>query len=357
VQATRSTMDATDNEADAPIVRGQASHAISHALAEALMARLGPDLEAVDAVIHDRMASTVALIPNLAGYLIEAGGKRLRPAITLASAHMFGRAGPPAQSLAAAVEFIHTATLLHDDVVDGSAMRRGKSAANLVWGNAASVLVGDFLFARAFNLMVETGDMRILDILARASSVIAEGEVMQLAAAANADATIPRYMEIIAAKTAALFAAAAEAGALAGGASVMQGEAMRAYGHNLGLAFQLADDALDYGGSSEALGKDTGDDFREGKVTLPVAIARSRAQTDEEHAFWTRVLGAGGANQMEGDFERALGLVHSSGALGDTLTEAHDFADAAIAALAEMPAGPWRDGLAGLAALAVDRIS
>ncbi|MGE0045426.1 MAG: polyprenyl synthetase family protein, partial [Hyphomonadaceae bacterium] len=247
---------------------------------------------AVDQIIHERMISPVGMIPNVAAHLVDAGGKRIRPLITLAAARLLGGGGDAARKLAAAVEFIHTATLLHDDVVDESGLRRGKASANRVWGNAPSVLVGDFLFARSFNLMVETGDIAVLDILARAASIIAEGEVMQLAAANDADATLDRYLAIIEAKTAALFEAAARAGAVVAGRPGAEADALAIYGKNLGLAFQLVDDALDYDGRAAAMGKDVGDDFRVGKVTMPVVIARDAGDLDERD-FWRRVMGGG----------------------------------------------------------------
>ena len=235
------------------------------------------DMTGVDRLITERMDSSAPTIPALAAHLISAGGKRLRPLIAIASARICGSLGDACLRLAAAVEFIHTATLLHDDVVDGSKLRRGKVAAHLIWGGATSVLVGDFLFARAFELMVETGSLRVLDILSKASSVIAEGEVLQLTRAHDLNLDQATYLEIIRAKTAELFAAAAEAGAVSAGGPDERAAALRDYGLNLGLAFQLADDALDYGGAAETLGKNAGDDFREGKATLPLLLAIARA--------------------------------------------------------------------------------
>ena len=312
------------------------------------------DMRAVDALITDRMDSPVPVIPALAEHLIAAGGKRLRPHLTVAAARLCGAAADDDRplKLAAAVEFIHTATLLHDDVVDGSQRRRGKVAAHLIWGSASSVLVGDFLFARAFELMVETGSMRALQILARASRVIAEGEVLQLTRAHDLHLTEELYLEIIGAKTAELFAAAAEAGAVAAGADDARVAAMRSYGLNLGLAFQLADDALDYGGSSEALGKNAGDDFREGKATLPLLIAVERTGA-REAAFWERAVDR--REQTEGDFRRARELVIGSGALEATLALAERYADHAKAAVAGMPASEWRIALENLADFAVTR--
>jgi octaprenyl-diphosphate synthase len=309
------------------------------------------DLSATNALILERLDSPVGLIPDLAAHLIDAGGKRLRPMITLAAAGLFGQAGRRAHCLAAAVEFIHSATLLHDDVVDESDLRRGRRTAHRIWGNSASVLVGDFLFARSFNLMVETGDLRVLDILARAASVIAEGEVMQLAAVHDAAAELDHYLRIVDAKTAALFAAAAQAGAVVAGGDARQEAALEAYGRNLGLAFQLVDDALDYGGRAAVMGKSAGDDFREGKITMPVLIARECADA-EEMEFWRRAMGGA---QNPGDFERALSILAGHDAIAETLRRAQSYADAAKAALAEAPRGRISDLLADLADFCVGR--
>ena len=319
--------------------------------ADRLAALLAEDLAAVDALIHQHMESTVGIIPNLAAHLIDAGGKRIRPLITLASARLLGGGGDGPRKLAAAVEFIHSATLLHDDVVDVSSMRRGRKAANVIWGNSASVLVGDFLFARSFNLMVETGDLMVLDILARAASIIAEGEVMQLAAANDADTSRERYMQIIAAKTAALFAAAAKSGAVAAGRPGLEAAALDTYGRELGLAFQLVDDALDYGGLSAAMGKNTGDDFKEGKVTLPVVLARD-AGDDAERAFWRRVMSG---ERSEDDFHRALALLRRRNAIALTLEAARAHASAAKQALLSLPSNAYNDALTELADFVVER--
>jgi octaprenyl-diphosphate synthase len=321
-----------------------AAEALSHLLAE--------DLAGVDAIIHGGVDSPVGVIPRLASYLIDSGGKRIRPMITLAAARLLGGGGDAVRKLAAAVEFIHSATLLHDDVVDESALRRGKPSANHVWGNSASVLVGDFLFARSFNLMVEAGDIAVLDVLARASAIIAEGEVMQLAAANDADTTLQRYLQIIEAKTAALFAAAARVGAMAAGKPGAQADALEAYGRNLGLAFQLVDDALDYGGRTATLGKNVGDDFREGKVTLPVVMAREAGDA-EELTFWRRVMGGGVQN--EGDFDRALTILRRRNAIARTIDSARAYAKAARDALADMPANAYRTALTDLADFVVAR--
>jgi octaprenyl-diphosphate synthase len=331
---------------------GQAQEApgAPHAV-DRLAALLAEDLAAVDAIIHQYMTSPVGVIPNLASHLIDAGGKRIRPLITLAAARLLGGGGDGPRKLAAAVEFIHSATLLHDDVVDVSSMRRGKKSANVVWGNSASVLVGDFLFARSFNLMVETGDIQVLDILARAASVIAEGEVMQLAAANDAETTRERYMAIVAAKTAALFAAAARSGAVAAGRPGEEAAALDVYGRELGLAFQLVDDALDYGGLTATMGKNVGDDFREGKVTLPVVFARD-AGDEAERVFWRRVMGG---ERTDDDFHRAQALLKRHNAIGLTLDAARKHAAKAKTALESLPANAYREALADLPDFVVDR--
>jgi len=312
------------------------------------------DMAAVDALILERMQSEVPVIPMLAEHIVSAGGKRLRPMLTVAAARASGARGDidAPLKLAAAVEFIHTATLLHDDVVDGSEMRRGKVAAHLIWGAPSSVLVGDFLFARAFELMVETGQMRALGILARASRVISEGEVLQLTRAHDLSLDRDTYLQIITGKTAELFAASAEAGAVGCGAEETAVEALRAYGLNLGLAFQLADDALDYGGASETLGKNAGDDFREGKATLPLLLAAQRTRGRED-AFWERTIVRG--ERREDDFRRARELVIGTGSVSATLDLAGGYADAAKAALEPVPNGEWKAALERLADFAVSR--
>ncbi len=306
----------------------------------------------VDALITARMQSEVPVIPALAEHLIAAGGKRLRPLLTVAAARLAGSDNDTCLKLAAAVEFIHTATLLHDDVVDGSQLRRGKVAAHLIWGAAQSVLVGDFLFARAFELMVETNSMKALEILAKASRVIAEGEVLQLTRSHDLNLSQALYLEIISAKTAELFAAASEAGGVSAGVSPAQSDNLRAYGMNLGIAFQLADDALDYGGATEALGKNAGDDFREGKATLPLLLAIARSGPREAE-FWERAIGR--REQTEADFRRARELIVGTGALEATLDLAAEYADKAKLALASFPANDWRSSLESLADFAVSR--
>jgi octaprenyl-diphosphate synthase len=310
------------------------------------------EMAGVNALIVDRMQSPVAVIPALADHLINAGGKRLRPLLTVAAARVAGGGGDAPRKLAAAVEFIHTATLLHDDVVDSSQLRRGKVAAHLIWGAPSSVLVGDFLFARAFELMVESQVFAALEILARASRVIAEGEVLQLTRAHDLNLTQDMYLEIISAKTAELFAAAAEAGAIAAEAAPDKAASIRSYGMNLGLAFQLADDALDYGGSTEALGKNAGDDFREGKATLPLLLAIARSGPGETE-FWQRVIGR--REQTDADFRRARDLLIATGALDSTLDLAGDYAVSAKRDLSAFPVSDWREALEALADFAVSR--
>lgn len=322
---------------------------------EALTAHLTDDMEAVNALIRERMASEHApRIPEVTAHLVEAGGKRLRPLLTLAAARLCGYTGEHHLRLAAAVEFIHTATLLHDDVVDESERRRGRPTANLLWDNKSSVLVGDYLFARSFQLMVEIGSLRVLDILANASAVIAEGEVLQLAAASNIDTTEAIYLQVIRGKTAALFAAATEAGAEVAGAPEEEVAALAAYGDALGLAFQITDDVLDYGGRSARLGKNAGDDFRERKLTLPVIKAVAKADP-EERAFWLRVIEKG--QQTDGDLEHALALMTKHGAMEAARADALAWAARAQAALAALPDHPLRAMLSDLAAYVVERIN
>jgi len=319
---------------------------------DGLMGLARADMAGVDALIRDRMQSPVAVIPALADHLIAGSAKRLRPLLTIAAARLAGARDDACLKLAAAVEFVHTATLLHDDVVDSSELRRGRVAAHLIWGAPASVLVGDFLFARAFELMVETGSLAALEILARASRVIAEGEVLQLTRAHDLNLAQEVYLEIIRCKTAELFAAAAEAGAVSAGASAERCKALRRFGQDLGMSFQLVDDALDYSGASGALGKNPGDDFREGKATLPLLLAMARTGPAEK-AFWDRVIGR--REQAQGDFERALGLISDTGALRDTLALAATYAASAKQALADFPAKAWRPALEDLADFSVIR--
>lgn len=320
---------------------------------ERLAAALAGDLARVGETIRERMASEHApRIPQVTAHLVEAGGKRLRPMLTLAAARLCGYEGPFHIHLAATVEFIHTATLLHDDVVDESEKRRGRPTANLLWDNQSSVLVGDYLFARSFQLMVETGSLRVLDILANASATIAEGEVLQLTAARNLETTEDTYLRVVRGKTAALFSAATEVGGVIAGAPEAQVRALHVYGDALGVAFQIVDDLLDYGGS--AMGKNAGDDFREGKMTLPVIRALARADA-EERAFWTRTIRK--ARVEEGDLERAQVLLERHGALDSTRAEALRWAALARDALAELPDDPLRAMLSDLADYVVARIA
>ncbi|AWD23445.1 polyprenyl synthetase family protein [Fuscovulum blasticum DSM 2131] len=316
---------------------------------------LAEDMAAVNLLIRERMSSEHApRIPEVTAHLIEAGGKRLRPMLTLAAARICGYAGTDHRKLAATVEFIHTATLLHDDVVDESQRRRGRPTANLLWDNKSSVLVGDYLFARAFQLMVEPGSLRVLDILANASAVIAEGEVLQLTAAQDLATTEDIYLKVIRGKTAALFSAATESGAVLAGAPEDQVQALFTYGDALGIAFQIADDLLDYGGSSAVIGKNTGDDFRERKLTLPVIKAVAKADA-EERAFWVRVIEKG--QQNEGDLERAMAIMARHGAMDAARTAALDWSRRAQDALKVLPENPLRDILADLAQYVVARIA
>src|SRR5213082_914354 len=281
-----------------------------------LLALVAGDMNGVNAVILERMQSKVALIPELAGHLIAGGGKRMRPMLTLACANLLGYPGTRHHKLAAAVEFIHTATLLHDDVVDGSGMRRGKRTANLIWGNPASVLVGDFLFSRAFELMVEDGSLKVLRILSHASAVIAEGEVEQLTAQRQIDTDEDHYLEIISAKTAALFAAACRVSPVVAEASEEAERALENYGKNLGIAFQLTDDVIDYASDAATMGKGVGDDFRDGKMTLPVILAFARGG-DSERAFWRAAMS--GERATDADLAHAIELLGEADALSDTV--------------------------------------
>jgi octaprenyl-diphosphate synthase len=301
---------------------------------ERLTALVAPDMERVNAVILARTGSDVTMIPEVANHLISSGGKRLRPMLTLAMARLSGFTGDGHIKLAAAVEFMHTATLLHDDVVDQSDMRRGKQAARMLWGNEASVLVGDFLLGQAFKMMVEVGSLQALDILSSAAAVIAEGEVMQLGAAKNTATNEDEYLAVIRAKTAELFAAACEVGPVLAQKDKSAIAACRSYGMNLGIAFQLIDDALDYGGKSAKLGKNVGDDFREGKITLPVVLSFRRGNA-EERAFWNRTLGEG--DLREGDLDTAITVVTRHHAIEDTVGRARHYGAIATDALALVP--------------------
>ena len=324
-----------------------------------LTAALSGDMAQVDALIRARMGSRHApRIPEVAAHLIEAGGKRVRPLLTLASARLIaGEAGlvdQHAHLLATAVEFIHTATLLHDDVVDESRQRRGRPTANLLWDNKTSVLVGDYLFARSFQLMVGTGSITVLDILADAAATIAEGEVLQLTAAQNLATDEATYIAIVRGKTAALFSAATEAGGVVAGATPQQQKALFGYGDALGIAFQIVDDLLDYGGASGVIGKNTGDDFRERKLTLPVIKAVAAAD-EAERAFWRRVIEAG--DQCDGDLDEAMAILGRRGALEAARQDALDWSARAKDHLAALPEGELRDMLDGLADFVVARVA
>ena len=292
------------------------------------------DLKAANEAIVERMHSPVSLIPQLAGHIIAAGGKRLRPMLTLATARMCGYTGDRHILLSACIEFIHTATLLHDDVVDESDLRRGQASANALWGNKPSVLVGDFLFTRSFSLMVEDGDLEVLRILSSASATLAEGEVLQLVTANDTETTESDYLAVIKAKTAELFAAAAELGPVIAKRPEKEHKALREYGMNLGIAFQLIDDVLDFSAKQEALGKTIGDDFREGKITLPIVLAFARG-TEQEREFWRRTLEQ--LDQHDGDIERANELLTRHNALADTVERARHYGAIARDALGVFP--------------------
>ncbi len=311
------------------------------------------DLEACNREIVAHMQSPVALIPQLAAHIVAAGGKRLRPLLTLASARLCGyQEGGRHVALAACVEFIHTATLLHDDVVDESNLRRGLASANAVFGNKASVLVGDFLFARAFQLMVADGSLRVLDILSRAAATIAEGEVLQLVTQNDLETTEARYLDVIRGKTAALFEAACEVGAVVAGREDAAAP-LASYGGNLGIAFQLVDDALDYAAEQATLGKTVGDDFREGKVTMPVLVAYEAGDEAERH-FWERTVGEG--EVRDGDLAQAMALMARHQAIGATLSRAATFATEARASLLTFPPSPLRAVMEDVADYTVARV-
>ncbi len=307
-----------------------------------LAALLGDDMAQVNGQIVRNMESDVALIPQLAAYLIAAGGKRIRPLLTLSCTRLYGDSGPRPYGLAAAVEFIHTATLLHDDVVDESTERRGKSSANVVFGNQASVLVGDFLFSRAFQLMVADGSLEVLRILSNASAVITEGEVMQLSAANDVTTGMEAYTKIIAAKTAVLFSSACEIGPVIADAGPDAQAAMHDFGHNLGMAFQITDDILDYTGNQASLGKTIGDDFREGKLTAPVILAMQDASGDE-HAFWSRTMGE--RRQTPDDLAQAIAILNRHNAFARGMDMARAYAQKSEQALLQAKDGPLRAAL------------
>lgn len=317
-----------------------------------MIALVAGDLNLVNAVILDRMQSQIPLIPELAGHLIAGGGKRMRPMLTLVSARLLGYAGTRHHRLAAAVEFIHTATLLHDDVVDGSDLRRGRRTANTIWGNPATVLVGDFLFSRSFELMVEDGSQKVLKILSAASAVIAEGEVNQLTAARKIDLGEERYLDIIGAKTAALFAAACRISAVVAERSAAEELALDAYGRNLGIAFQLVDDAIDYVSDAGTMGKDAGDDFREGKVTLPVILAYARGDA-EARRFWKDTIE--GRRDADADLPHAIHLIQEARAIDDTLARARHYGQRAIDALGPFGTSDAKDAMIEAVEFAIAR--
>ncbi|MBP2447157.1 polyprenyl synthetase family protein [Rhizobium leguminosarum] len=312
------------------------------------------DMERVNQLILSKAGSDVQMIPEVANHLISSGGKRLRPMLTLASASLFDYRGENHVKLATSVEFMHTATLLHDDVVDESDLRRGKSTARMIWGNQASVLVGDFLLGQAFRMMVDVGSLDALDVLSSAACVIAEGEVLQLSVAKNMETTEDDYLSVIRAKTAALFAAAAEVGPIVAEAGRSGRNALKSYGMNLGLAFQLVDDALDYGGKAADLGKNVGDDFREGKITLPVILAYRRG-TEDERAFWRDAIEAG--NSTDANLEKALGLITKYGTLADTIGRAIHYGTIARDALAPLPETVWKSALMEVIDFCIERVN
>ncbi len=318
----------------------------------ALSRLLGDDLAAVNQLIVERMHSPVALIPQLAGHIVAGGGKRLRPMLTLGCARLCGYRGRRQIALAAAVEFIHTATLLHDDVVDDSDLRRGRDTANTLWGNKPAVLVGDFLFSRAFELMVGDGSLRVLEILSRASAIIAEGEVGQLVTANDIATTESAYLGVVEAKTAELFAAASRLGAVVAGRPPAEEEALDRFGRNLGIAFQLTDDVLDFAALQSELGKSVGDDFRDGKITLPILLALAGGD-GEERAFWRRTLEE--MDQRPGDLECAIRLIERHGAGAETLRRARRYGAAAVEALAGFADGAERQALVEAALFATER--
>jgi octaprenyl-diphosphate synthase len=307
-----------------------------------LLTLVADDMDRVNGIILEKARSDVEMIPELARHLIDSGGKRLRPMLTIAAAKLCGYNGEGHVKLAASVEFMHTATLLHDDVVDESDLRRGKIAARMLWGNEASVLVGDFLLGQAFKMMVEVGSLGALRVLSNAAVVIAEGEVFQLSIAKNTATTEDDYLAVINGKTAALFSAAAEVGGIIAERSAAEQAALRSYGKNLGLAFQLVDDALDYSGEQAKLGKSIGDDFREGKITLPVVLSFRRGNA-EEREFWQRTLEKG--ETEDGDLDRAIGYMTKYGAIEDTIQRARHYGAMACDALAIFPASEAKSAL------------
>lgn len=325
---------------------------------KALADYLAADMQACNQVIVDRMQSSVALIPQLAAHLVAAGGKRLRPLLTLASARLCGYNNQDGRmrhvEIAACVEFIHTATLLHDDVVDDSQLRRGLASANAIFGNKASVLVGDFLFARSFQILTADASLDVMAILSAASATLAEGEVMQMTTQNDLSTSVEQYLQVIYGKTAALFAAACESGAVIGDVTPKEREALRVYGANLGMAFQLVDDALDYSADQAILGKEVGDDFKEGKVTLPV-LAAYEAGSEEDRVFWRRVIEE--CDQQPEDLDAALARIAQTDAIGITLLKAEDYAALAREALRDFPESDLKALLLETASYSASRVS
>jgi octaprenyl-diphosphate synthase len=345
--------ESKDGRVDLGVVLNLESGKRETASIKRLLDLTSADMGRVNELILSKAGSDVEMIPEIANHLISSGGKRLRPMLTLAAAQMFGYSGDGHVKLATSVEFMHAATLLHDDVVDESGMRRGKKTARMIWGNQASVLVGDFLLGQAFRMMVDVGSLEALDILSSAASIIAEGEVMQLSAAKNLDTTEDEHFAVIKAKTAALFSAAAEVGPVIAAASRTDRAALRSYGMNLGLAFQLIDDALDYGGNSKDLGKNVGDDFREGKVTLPVILSYRRG-TPAEREFWKRTIERNEADDAA--LEKAVGLMTRHGAIADTIGRARHFGEIARDALAPLDATPQKGALLDVIDFCISRV-
>lgn len=319
---------------------------------EVLASLLQTEMLGVNEAILSGMQSHVHLIPELSGHLINSGGKRIRPLLTIASAHLCGYHGGREINLAAAIEFVHTATLLHDDVVDESDLRRGKATANTVWGNQASVLVGDYLFSRSFQMIAKDGSMEVVEVMANTSTALSEGEVLQLSAANNVDTSEETYLKVIDAKTAALFAAATRIGGIVAVASDSEKDALESYGRNLGVAFQLVDDALDYSATQATLGKAVGDDFREGKITLPAILAYRRGSEDDR-AFWKRTLSD--LDQQDDDLEKAIMLMTDQGTLADTIGRAQHYGSVAKDAVGIFPDGELRQALVGVVDFCVNR--
>jgi octaprenyl-diphosphate synthase len=317
---------------------------------DAIRTLIGDDIMAVDQVIQQHLQSEVVLINQLGNYIISNGGKRLRPLLVLLSAHACNYTGTQHIESAAIIEFIHTATLIHDDIVDASEMRRGKETANTIWGNEASVLVGDFLYSRAFEMMVDVGQMRIMEIIAHATNVIAEGEVMQLLNCHDADTTVESYLHVIHCKTAKLFEAAAQLGAILGQRPEKEEQALAAYGKHLGTAFQLIDDTLDYSATSEQMGKNIGDDLAEGKPTLPLLYALTQGSPEQQKII-RQAIENGGLEHIN----EVLEAIESTHALDYTADTAQQEANLAIAALQPLPASPYKEALIELAHFAVHR--